>query len=67
MNVTTRIPASAAHWVQRSFDCMADDTTAAPAHYATSAELAFPRFAAAQIWATMDGVSTNWAGRSCPR
>jgi alpha-L-rhamnosidase len=48
---------------QRSFDCMADDTTAALAHYASTAELAFPRFAAAQIWATMDGgyVSPNWA------
>lgn len=48
---------------QRSFDCMADDTTAALSHYSTTAELAFPRFAAAQIWATQDGgyVSPNWA------
>jgi hypothetical protein len=40
---------------QRSFDCMADDTTAALSHYSTTSELAFPRFAAAQIMATMNG------------
>ena len=48
---------------QRSLDCMADDTTAALSQYATTSELALPRMAAAQIWATMDGgyVSPNWA------
>ena len=34
---------------QRSLDCMADDTTAALSHYATTSELAFPRMAAQQI------------------
>ena len=34
---------------QRSSDCQADDTVAAQAHYATSAELGLPRFMATQI------------------
>ncbi len=36
---------------QRSLDCMADDTTAALSHYATTAELALPRLVTAQIMA----------------
>ena len=34
---------------QRSLDCMADDTTAALNHYATTSELALPRMVSAQI------------------
>ena len=48
---------------QRSLDCMADDTTAALAHYATTTELALPRLVSAQIMTlgVAGYVSPNWA------